>query len=160
MSVVSNTGPLISLAGIGRLDLLRELFGTITIPVAVKAELEAGGTEAPGANSIAQSDRIFITPLSHPTDAILESLLDAGEAAAIALARELKADVILIDESKARKIAREIYGINVVGTGRILIEAKARGLITDVRPFIFQMRENGYWLSDRLVAEILRQARE
>jgi predicted nucleic acid-binding protein len=65
-----------------------------------------------------------------------------------------------MDEIKGRKIARDIYKLHVIGTGRILVEAKRAGLISEVRPFLQRMRGNGFWLSDRIVAEIVHQAGE
>ncbi len=56
---------------------------------------------------------------------LLETLVDKGEASVIHLVREKGADFVLIDERKARKIARKIYGLNVVGSARILVEAKS-----------------------------------
>jgi len=68
--------------------------------------------------------------------------------------------LVLMDERKGRKIARQVYGITVIGTGRLLVEAKRAALIGNVRPAINQMRANGYWLADNIVAEILQQAGE
>ena len=65
-----------------------------------------------------------------------------------------------MDESRGRRVARDIYGMKVVGTGRILIEAKRAGLLAAVRPSLEAIRENGYWFSDKIVAEILKQASE
>ena len=91
---------------------------------------------------------------------MLETLLDQGEAETIALALQFSAALVLMDERKGRKIARDIYGLAVIGTGRLLTEAKLAGLIPAVTPLIGQMRAHGYWLSDKIVAEILRQAGE
>lgn len=85
-------------------------------------------------------------------------MLDLGEAATISLAVHVSASLVLMDERKGRKIAREVYGIAVIGTGRLLVEAKRATLISSVRPAIEQMRANGYWLADNIVAEILQQA--
>ena len=65
-----------------------------------------------------------------------------------------------MDEARGRRVARDIYSLTVVGTGRVLVEAKRAGLIPIVAPLIEAIRNNGYWLSDRIVAEILRQAGE
>ena len=95
-----------------------------------------------------------------PPEPLLASLLDAGEASVIALACQSGGPLVLLDEAKGRRIARDVYGLRVVGTGRVLVEAKRAGLVTEVKPLIAAMRANGYWLSDRIVTEILRQAGE
>jgi predicted nucleic acid-binding protein len=86
--------------------------------------------------------------------------LDKGEASVIQLARETSADFVLIDERKARKIARKIYGIHVVGSARILLEAKHRGLIPKVREPLEGMRSAGYWIHDDIMKTALEQAHE
>ena len=65
-------------------------------------------------------------------DELLESLLDIGEAAVISLAPEPKASQVLMDERKARKVARAIYGLQPIGTARILVEAKKKNLLPDI----------------------------
>jgi predicted nucleic acid-binding protein len=86
--------------------------------------------------------------------------LGQGRSIFIQLARETGADFVLIDERKARKIARKIYGINVVGSARILLEAKHRGLIPKVREALEGMRSAGYWIHDDIMKTALEQAHE
>jgi hypothetical protein len=134
MIVVSDTSPILSLALIGRLDLLHELYGTIVIPDAVRSELVA--TDQGGAQEIAQTD--WIITCSITPDAILKLLLrevDRGEAEAIGLALQLNADVLLIDERKARHLAAYLE-LGVVGLLDVLQEAKQRQLITSVKPVL------------------------
>ena len=78
----------------------------------------------------------------------------------IHLAWEISADFVLIDERKARKIARKIYGIQVVGSARILVEAKHRGLISNVREAIEGMRSAGYWIHDDIIRAALKESGE
>lgn len=159
-SVVCNAGPLIALTGIGQAGLLRELFGEVLVSRKVREEVEAGGPSGAGASLFADAPWIRVLSLTDPPDPLLETLLDRGEAETIALAFQTSATLVLMDERKGRKIARDIYGLAVIGTGRLLTEAKKAGLITAVRPLIDQMRAHGYWLSDKIVAEALRQAEE
>jgi predicted nucleic acid-binding protein len=70
----------------------------------------------------------------------LESLLDAGEAAVIKLAREQTAKLVVIDERKARKVARNIHGLQVIGTARVLVEAKKKGLLDSARVSLEKLR--------------------
>lgn len=87
-------------------------------------------------------------------------MLDTGEASVIQLARESKTIRVLIDERKGRKIAREIYKLHVVGTARLLVEAKHQGLLNNAQDAINQMRNNGYWIHDSIVSFILKEAGE
>ena len=67
---------------------------------------------------------------------------------------------MLIDERKARKVARDIHGLQVVGTARVLVEAKRRGLLLEVASAFKQFWENGYWIHDTIVQAALREAGE
>jgi hypothetical protein len=134
MIVVSDTSPILSLALIGRLDLLHDLYGTIVIPAAVRSEIIA--TNQGGAREVIQADWIGTRPI-HP-DIVLRLLLrevDRGEAEAIGLAVQLNADVLLIDERKARHLAAYLE-LGVVGLLDVLQEAKQHHLITSVKPIL------------------------
>ena len=134
MIVVSDTSPILSLALIGQLELLRDLYGTIMIPEAVRSEMIT--TEQSGAQEVAQADWIITRPIA--LDVVLKLLLrevDRGEAEAIGLALQLSADVLLIDERKARHLAAYLE-LNVVGLLDVLHEAKRRQLIVNVKPLL------------------------
>jgi predicted nucleic acid-binding protein len=75
-------------------------------------------------------------------------------------AREMGTDYVLIDERKARKIARSVYGLNVIGTARLLVEAKKNGLIDSVGDMIDKLRDGGYWIGDSIVQRMLKEAGE
>ena len=109
MIVVSNTSPIINLAAIGQLDLLRHLYGTIIIPQAVYHEIAVRGAGQPGASEI-QTSPWF--ERQHVRDTILvkrlEQHLDTGEAEAIALSIEMRANLLLIDERRGRLSYRGI----------------------------------------------------
>jgi predicted nucleic acid-binding protein len=158
--IVCNAGPLIALAGIGQLGLLRDLFGEVLVADEVRSEVEAGGKSGTDGGLLQATPWLRVASVSRAADPLLASLLDRGEAATITLALEKSAALVLMDEVKGRRVARDIYGLAVVGTGRLLVEARKASLISEVRPWIEQMRKNGYWVSDKIAAEILRQAGE
>ena len=83
-----------------------------------------------------------------------------GEAAVITIALHKNNHATLIDERKARRIARTIYGLEVFGTVRVLLEAKKAGLIGNVSEILTIMRANGYWIHENIVAHALRKAGE
>ena len=157
--LVTNTGPLIALAIIDRLDILRTLFTSVHIPQDVHDEMVQGGETRPGLDAYRQADWIAVEP-GVPLDPLLSAVLDQGEAAVIALARSLEVDTVLIDERKARKVARDIYGIQVVGSARLLVEAKRQGVLDNVAAALQTMRVHGYWIHEAIVQYALREAGE
>ena len=82
-----------------------------------------------------------------------------GEAEAIVLARELQADVLILDDATARRVA-EAEGRNVVGLLGLLLHAKLHGLVGAVKPILDDMVEAGFFLDDSLYRSILSHARE
>jgi predicted nucleic acid-binding protein len=101
-----------------------------------------------------------VKTLKKAPDPLLDSILDTGEASVIQLARERKAKLVLIDERKARKVARTVYGLKVIGTVRVLVEAKRAGFLQSVNESIQEMREGGYWIHDDIVQFALHEAGE
>ena len=122
---------MIALASIDRLDILRTFFISVQVPQAVHDEIVQGGSRFIGLAAYRRADWIAVVP-DTPLDPLLSTVLDKGEAAVITLARSSSADIVLIDESKARKIARTIYGLRVIGSARVLAEAKRHGMMDNV----------------------------
>lgn len=120
MRVVSNSTPLIALSRIGKLDILRVVFGTIAIPEAVFNEVVKEGASRPGANEVRDAAWINVQQVKNAVAVeLLTHDLDRGESEAIVLAKETCADYLLVDEKKARRIAKG-SGIKVMGTAAIL----------------------------------------
>lgn len=157
--VVANTTPIIGLTLIGQLELLRKLYGQVRIPPAVQAEVLAGGASGAGIADFQKADWLLVTQLQDPRRADLLSELDRGEAEAIALAQELRADLVIIDEQMARKHARRL-GLKLSGTVGILLEAKNRGYIVMVKPLLNQLVQGGIRLGEDVITEALKLARE
>ena len=159
MIVVSNTSPIIGLAAIRCLDLLRDLFGKIHIPEAVYRELDF--FDQPGAREARDLGWIVVLALREPALAqALDLELDEGEAAAIALALELGADVVLIDERRGRSVAGRL-GLNVLGVLGVLLEAKSQDRIPHIRPVLDALiRDTGFRIGDKLRERVLREAGE
>ena len=160
--VVADTGPLIGLARVDKLDLLRRLYRSVVVPPAVREEfgIESG---YPGARvlSAAFAER-WITVQSSQGLVIATELagsLDPGEAEAIALAEERAARFLLIDDAKGRRFARQ-RGIPVVGVAGVLLAAKSAGILAAVAPVLRDLSSAGYRLSSPLTSGVLSQAGE
>jgi uncharacterized protein len=90
----------------------------------------------------------------------LESALDFGEACVIELAIQNPGAEIILDEKKARLLATTVYGLDVLGTGGLLLRAKRRGVVAKIRPLLTDIRAKGYFVSDRLFDGLVRAAGE
>lgn len=161
MIVVSDAGPLIYLGGVGRLELLRDLFGRVVVPRQVWDEVVGAGAERPGsAAAAAASSWIDVrTPSPSPLTERLSEVLGAGEAAAIGLCLEIQAELLLCDDLEARRIAAA-QGIRVVGTLGLLVRGKRAGRLDAVRPIVEALVAMGLRVSPDLVEEILVLAEE
>jgi len=128
MLVVSDTSPICYLVLIDQIDLLPRLYDRVVIPQSVYEELGVAGSPAAVRNWIANPPNwVEVEAIVVPADAIL-AMLDRGEREAIALAEQLQADVILLDEKQARGVAVE-RGLSVVGLLGILGLAAEQGWI-------------------------------
>ncbi len=161
MIVVSNSSPLVSLSAIGRLELLRNLYGMITIPRAVHREVVLQGSGRPGAAEVHSFEWIICCDVRTPNIVTaLQSKLDHGEAEAIALALELQSDLLLMDERLGRMEAAR-FSLRFIGTLGVLIEAKARGHLQEVKPALDELSINaGFRMSEELRIRVLKQAGE
>lgn len=158
--VAANTGPMIALAMIDRLDVLRSIFDKILVPETVHEEILEGGKAGVGVSAYVRAPWIEQTSLLGQLDPLVGSVLDKGEASVIQRAREMGADWVPLDERKARKVARDVYGLKVVGSAGVMVEAKRRGLVERVALELNRMRDRGYWIHDDIVAAAMRAAGE
>jgi uncharacterized protein len=151
--VVSNASPIISLGAVGRLELLSQLFGEISIPRAVLEEVRSVDLRVVD----------WVIPTSLKGDFVpraLEAELDRGESEAIALAVELRADLLLMDERRGRQIASR-FGLKLLGTLGVLVEAKRSGLLTAVTPVLNDLRTTaGFRVTPELYQQVLREVGE
>ncbi len=157
MIVFTNTTPLIALAGIGQLDLLRELFGRIRVVQEVADECAAGGKIlVPSLNSVPWVDIIESTSPTLP-GLLLE--LDKGEKHTLDMAKKMFADWVIIDERIGRDLA-EYIGLKVTGTLGVLLKAKRQGLIASFKDAVDEMQANGIYYNALLLERLIREAGE
>ncbi len=158
MIIISDTSPITNLIQLEKLHLLKDLFSTIIIPNEVYEEL-----------SIYENHRVILESTNWITVRIvsdtekvelLKQELDAGEAEAIVLAKELNCDFLLIDERKGREVAQN-QDIKIVGLLGILIKAKQRGFIPLLRPLLERLtNEIGFRVNRNLLDYVLREVGE
>ncbi|MBM4466875.1 MAG: DUF3368 domain-containing protein [Chloroflexi bacterium] len=156
--VIVNNTPLVALWVLGRLDLLRELYGEVLIPQAVYEEFVA--TEHT-VRQTALENAPWIRPVSlaNPQRARVYIGLDLGEAEVLALAEERAARLVIIDELKARRYAQRLE-MPLTGTLGLLLLAKERGLVANLAPLLAELQEAGLHLSTTLIDRALRLAGE
>jgi len=161
MSIVSNASPLINLARISELDLLRRLYGELVLPEAVWHEVVVKGAGQPGVNEMEAAPWIRTRPVANrQLVQALQQELDAGEAEAIALALETRAELLLMGEHLGRETARHL-GLRHTGLIGLLIEAKRKGLISRVKPHLDALRDVvGFRVSDALYRRVLQDEGE
>ena len=163
MLVVSNTSPIMNLASIGELDLLRQQFGEVVVPAAVIDELKLDSDYTGTSEIRAAMTTGWLRQVNLDDDKLARALrreLDDGEAEAIALALQLKIETILMDERDGRSIAKSM-GLNPIGVIGILIRAKQNGSIKSVKDMLNKLKnEAGFYITDILYHNILSEIGE
>ena len=166
---VCDSSPLIFLAKIGRLNLLQLLLTKVYVPEAVYKEVTEGKTGKfdPGiAGAIEVKNAGWIEMRKVTSRELVNNLMstiDVGESEAIALAQEMGAQLLIMDERKGRAVARRL-NIKVTGTLGLLIKAKEKNFIKSIRPAILDLTalqdSDKFRVAPELIVEILRQAGE
>ena len=161
MRVISDSSPLIALSRIGQLSLLRELYQDVTVPQGVVQEVTSNGAGQPGAEEVSTADWIIAVRVKdQPFVESLRRDLGEGEAEAIALAVELQADLLIVDDLLARQAARNL-GLMFVGTVGVLLEARQKGLLPEIKPCLDDLIDlAGFRVSGQLYSRVLREAGE
>jgi len=155
--VISNTSPLINLAGVGQLELLRQLYTEVWIPALVLAEYQAKrGADEPDLRGVPW---IAVRPMEPASSLQALGTLGAGEAAAITLAQASAAQLVILDDKRARRTARQLR-LPVVGTLGVLLAAKQLDLLPAIRPVLDALIAQGRRISPALYDEALRAAGE
>lgn len=157
--VVCDSGPLIALGGLGLLKLLPQLSTRAVAPQSVVAEVTTDAARPGAVQVLAALQQGWLVAHADPAVICAEaSCLDHGEAAAITLAWEWKA-ALLIDEARGRAVAQRL-GLLHTGTVGLLAQARQRGLTPPLAPLLAQLQSSGYYLSPQLVQLILARVDE
>jgi len=154
--VIADSGAIISLASIRKLEILNSIFDNVVIPLAVWEEiiLDEGNIHHHDIHSFFHDKVQEIKGFNE-----LTFIMDYGESESVILYRELNADFLLIDDKKARKIAENL-GLNCIGTIGILINAKQKGIIQALKPLFEEFLRQKRCFSLDLLNKILEQHQE
>ena len=158
--IVVNTTPLISLCYLERLDLLKLLYGNISIAQAVYDEITAKPDSIANVQINAAQKWINVVKIKNEMAKVFyKSQLHDGEVETMILAKELNADLLIIDDKNAKKHAKYL-GLNVTGTLGVLLKAKELGYITSIRPLIDKLLTKNIYIGNSIVQFCLKEAGE
>ena len=163
MPIVSNTSPILNLSIIGELSLLQKQFGEILIPAAVIEELRVD-EELPGSQHVRDALKDGWLKTVNATDIrvvrAMQRDLDRGESEAIALAMQVNAELVLMDERDGRKIARSMQ-LKTVGVLGVLLKARREGSLSSLKNAMDKLRKKaGFYIKADLYNALLEKAGE
>ncbi len=148
-TIIADTSCFIVLTNIGELHLLYAVYGQILTTTDIADEF---GEQLP--------DWVTVEVVHDKyRQKVLEMQVDRGEASAIALALELQDSTLIIDDYKARKVAKQL-GVSFTGTLGVIIKAKLTGKIQSIKPLLYKIRETDFRVSEEVERQALRQAGE
>lgn len=158
---VINTSPAIHLNAVlpGGLGLLTQLVGDVIMPAEVTQELTAGSSIDDTGIHAQNTPGLVVRQAPVQLSAWLTTEMDLGEAAVIQTALDEGIGTVILDDLKARRIARRL-GLAVTGTLGILIQAKLAGHLSSVSAAIDDLQLGGMWLDDKVIAAALQTAGE
>jgi len=153
--VIVNTSPLFYLHRLGYLDILEKLYDEVVVPAAVVAELEEGERVGNDVPKITECNWIRVRKVTIPAFIKMIPDLGQGEAEVLALGCEEAEPLLIIDDALARKIAK-LQTFKITGTAGVLLKAKKEGYFREIRSILGRLKETGFYISDTLIAEILK----
>lgn len=158
--IVSDTSPVRALAHLGLLSVLQKMFGRVVVPRSVAMELFDPPSRYQSIDVSSYDFFEIVVPADQRFVTRLTERLDLGEAEAIAVAVEMQAVTLLIDESAGRQVAMEL-GLSPLGTIGLLLRAKQSRLCGNIAPLLDSLRSDlRFHLSDSLYELGLRLAGE
>jgi predicted nucleic acid-binding protein len=143
--VLADSSPLITLAIAQHFELLREFYGEVIVSLDVHDEIVVAGAGLPGADEMQRAPWIRVESASSessPELTVACAGLGRGERSIIYLASALNADLVLIDEGRARRAAKHV-GLNVAGSIAILERGARLGQIDDLRALFLKLLAQG-----------------
>ena len=159
VTLIVDSGPLIALSLVDRVDVLRALYREIWVPMAVVKEVSGQGSFRIGSDVFARHEWIQQISVSTPSSRVLAACLGRGEVEVIQLGFSRNDALLLLDDYRARRAA-EAWGLPATGSVGVLIRAKEHGLINAVLPLLYAMRSAGYHISDAVIEAARLRAHE
>ena len=157
--IIVNTSPIFYLHRLGLLEMLNKLYGDITIPEAVRNELEKGYVQGEDVPQLENYPWIQIMNVDMPEYLSLIVDLGLGESEVLAIATNHPSALVILDDKLARRIA-EMREFRLTGTAGVLLRAKEKGLIPALKPVIEKLLSLNFRLKPDLVNAILELAEE
>jgi hypothetical protein len=159
MPIVADSSGIIHLAAIGRLDLLRQMYGSVVLPPSVWDEVVVQGRGRPGEQELRKAAMAGWTTVVSPVSGVAfptpSPSLHPGETEAIRLAVEIPGSLLLMDEAAGRYVAASL-GVRVIGIVGILVRAKQVGLLAELKPVLEELQNpGGFRLTKSLVEHAL-----
>ncbi len=161
MIVVADTSVLINLCRVGHGSLFQSLFQEVVIPPEVASEFDRLASSTSRFSGLKLPAGVHVQPATTMPPLLQSAIgLDRGERAALALAVEIRADAVLLDERRGHAMAVQL-GLQTLGILGLLVQAKSAGLLAAVGPVLDALRgDAGFWISDSLRLQVLRLAGE
>jgi predicted nucleic acid-binding protein len=158
--IVINTGPIVALvAGLGSLDVLGKLYDEVYVTKEVAIELMIDGLDRFAAKEFEEAEFLIRIEKSLIISPLLRNMLDTGEASVIQYALDNQLPLVCIDESAGRRIAR-LNELKLTGSIGIILKAKSKGYITEIKPILNRMLKHGIFISSKLINLALKEANE
>lgn len=157
MLIVADSSALIALAVCDGLDIILQIYDDLKIPEAVYAEIVA--PEKPHSDALGSflAERVVQVDISRWV--VAAGGLGRGEIEAMALYKQLSADVLLIDDHRARVVA-EHNQIECIGALGLLLVAKQRGRVSSIAPYVQRLRQSTMFYGDDLLDKVMKLAGE
>lgn len=147
--IIADTSCFIVLTKVDELELLREVYGRVTTTVDIAIEF----------GEVLPSWVIVKNVIDSDKQQALERQIDQGEASATALALELPNSTVVLDDYKARKVAKSL-GVSVTGTIGIIMRAKSKGIIPLIKPILEKIKGTDFRLSEEIERQALKEVDE
>jgi len=157
--IICNTSPIQYLHQLSLLHLLPALVGKVIVPTAVLAEIEIGRENAVDLPDLSTLDWIEIRQAKTSSVLSLTVDLGIGETEVLAVALESKDAIVILDDLLARHEAEKLR-IKTIGTPGILLEAKRKGLISEISPVLDKLEKLRFWVSPKTKQAVLKLAGE
>lgn len=158
MSAVSDSSPLVVLAKLGCFGLLNRLFPHLYISTEVHREVVIAGAGLPGSSEVSKAEWIEVKAVQNPAGLHSQQRkygLGPGEMSTILLAKELDANLALLDDYRARKVAKA-EGLGVMGSIGLVETLYHQGHLTDLRGAFQELIAHNVYIDKRLLDRRLR----